>query len=199
MPSCNKMDISWNITWRESGQTSVWSFLMRELVKPMKGEKQMTVELNNSTGASPNLEWHSISWKQVQANVNRLQVRIVKALKYQSRVLHWEHYEWLEPCAVKVASTVLRGGWCGNTLSLPDIGYCWRILNGLLFEVLLILILLFFLVFFLLTKLTLCCGRKDYLHQRIISREILNHNILWFSRFSIIANTIQCILNLILN
>ena len=41
----------------------------------------MTVEFNNLTGASPNLTWHSIDWKEVQANVNRLQVRIVKALK----------------------------------------------------------------------------------------------------------------------
>src|SRR5258706_6080405 len=81
MPSCNKMDTSCNITWRESGQTSVWSFLARELVKPMQGEKQMTVEINNLTGASPNLEWHSINWKEVQTNVNRLQVRLVKAVK----------------------------------------------------------------------------------------------------------------------
>lgn len=41
----------------------------------------MTVEINKLTGAVPNLEWHSINWKQVQTNVNRLQVRIVKALK----------------------------------------------------------------------------------------------------------------------
>ena len=26
----------------------------------------------------------------------------------------------LEPCAVKVACTVLRGGWRGDTLPLPD-------------------------------------------------------------------------------
>jgi len=47
----------------------------------MKGEKQMTIEFNNSIGASPNLDWHSINWKEVQSNVSRLQVRIVKALK----------------------------------------------------------------------------------------------------------------------
>ena len=41
----------------------------------------MTEEFNNLTGASPNLEWHSINWKQVQTNVNRLQVRLVKAVK----------------------------------------------------------------------------------------------------------------------
>jgi hypothetical protein len=29
----------------------------------------------------------------------------------------------LEPCAVKVASTVLRGGWNSNGLSLPDKDY----------------------------------------------------------------------------
>ncbi len=47
----------------------------------MKGKKQMAVEINNLTGAFPNLEWHSINWKEVQTNVNRLQVRLVKALK----------------------------------------------------------------------------------------------------------------------
>ncbi|MBU2005470.1 MAG: hypothetical protein KKF08_08870, partial [Gammaproteobacteria bacterium] len=26
----------------------------------------------------------------------------------------------LEPCAGKLARTVLRGGWCSNALSLPD-------------------------------------------------------------------------------
>ena len=41
----------------------------------------MTIEFNNSIGASPNLDWHSINWKEVQSNVSRLQVRIVKALK----------------------------------------------------------------------------------------------------------------------
>ncbi len=41
----------------------------------------MTVENKNLTGAFPNLEWHSINWKEVQTNVNRLQVRLVKAAK----------------------------------------------------------------------------------------------------------------------
>lgn len=41
----------------------------------------MMAELNNLAGASPDLAWHSIDWKEVQVNVNRLQVRIVKALK----------------------------------------------------------------------------------------------------------------------
>ena len=41
----------------------------------------MAVEINNLTGAFPNLEWHSINWNEVQTNVNRLQVRLVKAVK----------------------------------------------------------------------------------------------------------------------
>ena len=47
----------------------------------MNEEKQMTGEFNNLTGASSNIEWHSINWKVVQTNVNRLQVRIVKAVQ----------------------------------------------------------------------------------------------------------------------
>ena len=54
MPFRNGMDRSrafGDITPRESGQTSFWSFLTRESGKPTKGEKQMTTE--SSVGAAP--------------------------------------------------------------------------------------------------------------------------------------------------
>src|SRR5437763_4983698 len=41
----------------------------------------MTEEFHNSTSTSSNLAWHSINWKEVQTNVNRLQMRIVKAVQ----------------------------------------------------------------------------------------------------------------------
>ena len=74
-------DTNWNIIRGESRQTCVWSFLTNKLAKLMNEEKQMTGEIHNSTGASSNFQWHSINWKEVQTNVNRLQVRIVKALQ----------------------------------------------------------------------------------------------------------------------
>ena len=57
MPFCNGMERSRafsDITPRESGQTSLWSFLTREFGKPAKEEKQMTTE--NSVGAASNAE-----------------------------------------------------------------------------------------------------------------------------------------------
>jgi hypothetical protein len=66
------------ITPRESGQTSLWSFLTREPGKPAKEDKQMTTE--NSVGAASDakMNWPTIWW-QVHRNVRRLQARIVKA------------------------------------------------------------------------------------------------------------------------
>src|SRR6266704_416104 len=63
---------------RESGQTSTRSLITRKLDKPIKEEKQMTVE---QTGASSHLVegWHDIDWKAAHRNVRRLQARIVKA------------------------------------------------------------------------------------------------------------------------
>src|SRR2546423_338924 len=67
-----------NIASRESGQTSTRSLITRKLDKPIKEEKQMTVE---QTGASSHLVegWHDIDWKAALRNVRRLQARIVKA------------------------------------------------------------------------------------------------------------------------
>ena len=55
--------------------------MTNKLAKLMNEEKQMAGEFNNLTGASSNIEWHSINWKEVQTNVKRLQVRIVKAVQ----------------------------------------------------------------------------------------------------------------------
>ena len=67
-----------NIASRESGQTSTRSLITREFDKPIKEEKQMTVE---QTGASSHLVegWHDIDWKAAHRSVRRLQARIVKA------------------------------------------------------------------------------------------------------------------------
>ena len=69
-----------NRTPCESRQTSTWSLITRKLGKPIKEEKQMTVE---QTGASSHIVegWHDIDWKATHQNVRRLQARIVKATK----------------------------------------------------------------------------------------------------------------------
>jgi len=50
----------------------------------------------------------------------RLQVHIVKVPSSRWRRLWERGFERLEPCAVKVACRVLRGGCGGNVASLPD-------------------------------------------------------------------------------
>lgn len=72
----------------------------------------MTIEFNYSIGASPNLEWHSINWKQVKSNVSRLQVRMVEALKesFKAVFIIENIRNGLSRDAVKVARPVLRGG-----------------------------------------------------------------------------------------
>ncbi len=76
-----------NITPRESGQTSVWSFITRTHDYPTEEEKQMTVEIPSTqeegrpAGASSHTDdtWDAIPWYRTQRNVRRLQARIVKA------------------------------------------------------------------------------------------------------------------------
>ncbi len=78
---------SGNITPRESGQTSVWSFITRTHEEPTQEEKQMTVEIPSTkeeerpAGASSHADdhWDGILWYRTQRNVRRLQARIVKA------------------------------------------------------------------------------------------------------------------------
>ncbi len=69
-----------NIIPRKSGQTSIWSFITRELEKLTKEAKQMTVA--QTTGAVSHESvggWHRIDWQSAYRSVRRLQARIVKA------------------------------------------------------------------------------------------------------------------------
>jgi RNA-directed DNA polymerase len=65
-------------TYPERGQTSAWSFVTRELEKPLKEGKQMRA----ATACAPSdrkVDWNAINWQIVTRNVKRLQARIVKA------------------------------------------------------------------------------------------------------------------------
>ena len=102
-------------------------------------ETQMTAMSLSSTGASPAemSDWNAINWRKIEQHVKRLQVRIAKATKESrpskvkalQRLLICQTRCWvknlafkrLEPCAVKVACTVLRGRGCGDTTLLPDL------------------------------------------------------------------------------
>lgn len=69
-----------NITPRESGPTSIQSFITRELGELIKEEKQMTVTEKQAGAASPKaVDWHAIDWHKAHRTVRRLQARIVKA------------------------------------------------------------------------------------------------------------------------
>lgn len=69
-----------DIILRESGQTSAWSFLTRELVEPSKEGKQMTAK-NAGAPSGATLNWSDIDWHQCRRIVRRLQARIVKAIQ----------------------------------------------------------------------------------------------------------------------
>jgi RNA-directed DNA polymerase len=76
-----------NITLRESGQTSLWSFGVRTFDKPIKEVKQMVTETVEASASDPSvsattdrpLAWHQINWRQAERNVHRLQTRIAQA------------------------------------------------------------------------------------------------------------------------
>ena len=72
-----------NITPRESGQTSTWSFVTRNLMGTQKQEFVDKGAADVAAGASlrESVDWHSINWRKAHRNVRRLQARIVKALK----------------------------------------------------------------------------------------------------------------------
>ena len=78
-----------NITLRESGLTSVWSFFTRELEKLSKKGKadpqgyQFVTAGNIPAGAPFHAEvnWSAINWRKVHQNVRRRQARIVKAIQ----------------------------------------------------------------------------------------------------------------------
>jgi RNA-directed DNA polymerase len=71
-----------NITPRESGLTSIWSFVTRELGKPLQERRQMTVVATRTGALSAETEgWHTINWYAAHRTVRRLQARIVKAVQ----------------------------------------------------------------------------------------------------------------------
>ena len=71
-----------NITLRASGQTSIWSFITRELGQLLEERRQMTAvaTLTGALSTSPGA-WHTIDWYAVHRTVRRLQARIVKAVQ----------------------------------------------------------------------------------------------------------------------
>src|SRR6266516_6313886 len=81
------MDRGLNISSRESGQTSLWSFSARTFEKPIKEVKQMTTETTEGQSSDPSVgatadrsvAWHQINWRQAERNVRRLQTRIAQA------------------------------------------------------------------------------------------------------------------------
>jgi RNA-directed DNA polymerase len=72
---------------RESGPTSIWSFMTRKFGKPRKETKQMAANTPARTGmdagavSREEVGWDSIDWNAAHQNVCRLQMRIVKATK----------------------------------------------------------------------------------------------------------------------
>jgi len=100
---------SGNITPHESGQTSIRCLVTREFEKPTEEIRQMTAKAGAISHGAMN--WHAIEWEQVHCEVRRLQARIVKVTQdlLGNRVLLCKAFEMLEPCAGKLASTVLRG------------------------------------------------------------------------------------------
>src|SRR5438093_4263908 len=71
-----------NITPRASGQTSIWSFITRELGQLLAERRQMTAVATLTGALSTDLvAWHTIDWYAVHQTVRRLQARIVKAVQ----------------------------------------------------------------------------------------------------------------------
>ena len=100
---------SGNITPHESGQTSIRCLVTREFEKPIEEIRQMTAKGGAISHSAMN--WHASEWGKVHCEVRRLQARIVKVTQdlLGNRVLLCMAFERLEPCAGKLASTVLRG------------------------------------------------------------------------------------------
>jgi len=81
-------------------------------------EKQrMAVQAAGASSVRP-LAWSQIDWAKMMKRITRLQLRIAKAVKQYSRATR--HYQVLEPCAVKVAHTVLRGKGAARPLTYPE-------------------------------------------------------------------------------
>jgi RNA-directed DNA polymerase len=71
-----------NMTPRASGQTSIWSFITKELGQLLVERRQMTAvtTLTGALSTGP-AAWHPIAWYAVHRTVRRLQARIVKAVQ----------------------------------------------------------------------------------------------------------------------
>ena len=69
---------------RESGPTSVWSFITRASDKLTQEARQMTAMSIAGAAFGEAIDWHAIDWRQVHQTVRRLQARIVKAIQERS-------------------------------------------------------------------------------------------------------------------
>src|SRR5215471_7903876 len=71
-----------NITPRASEQTSLWSFITRDLGQPLQERRQMTAVMTLTGALSDRpTAWHAINWYAVHRQVRRLQARMVKAVQ----------------------------------------------------------------------------------------------------------------------
>ena len=116
MPSCNVTDSSYERF--ERMLTCHWSTI--------EGESCMMSIADTSTASrderpadalSLSKQWNSIDWTKAERCIRHIQGRISKAYSDVSRPVRMG-YCWLEPCAVKVARTVLRRGGGSNSFSL---------------------------------------------------------------------------------
>ena len=67
-----------------------------------------------ANGPERRTDWDTVNWRQAQRIVRNLRQRIFRATQ-----AIWEVSGLLEPCAVKVASTILRGRGRSNAPPLP--------------------------------------------------------------------------------
>src|SRR5262245_65841804 len=91
MPGCNGRDTGCDITRRESGPTSPWSFFPRAHDQPTHEAKQMMVP-QTSAASRRAVPWDSVDWPAATKTVRRLQARIVKA----SREGRWNKVKALQ-------------------------------------------------------------------------------------------------------
>jgi RNA-directed DNA polymerase len=70
-----------HITPRESGLTSLWSFITRELGKSIQETRQMTAVATAGAVCHAAVEWHAIDWPKAHRHVRRLQARLVQAVQ----------------------------------------------------------------------------------------------------------------------
>lgn len=93
----------------KTGRLRCWSFSTRKLIGLVHGRKQ-----NESNG---NISLCASGCESSNKRFLTIVESVVVAGAFCQRA-----FERLEPCAVKVASTVLRGERRSNTLLLPDLG-----------------------------------------------------------------------------